>query len=81
MPTTRRASTAATEPKTHRSARSAAKKPARVASAPNPIPEFDAAAHYEEIAQVAYRNWLERAGSSEEDWRKAEMEVRAKYTR
>jgi hypothetical protein len=30
---------------------------------------------------VAYRNWLERAGSSEEDWRKAEMEVRAKYTR
>jgi hypothetical protein len=42
------------------------------------------AAHRKEIAQVAYRTWLERAdrpGSPEEDWAKAESEVRAKYTR
>jgi hypothetical protein len=51
---------------------------------PNPIPVFDAVAHQKEIAQVAYRMWLERAdrpGSPEEDWLKAEAEVRAKYTR
>ena len=45
---------------------------------------FDAVAHQKEIAQVAYRIWLERAdrpGSPEEDWLKAEAEVRAKYAR
>jgi hypothetical protein len=42
-------------------------------------PEFDAAAHHEEIAQVAHMNWLERAGSAEDDWLKAEVQVRAKY--
>ena len=49
-----------------------------------PVPEFDVAAHHEEIPKVAYRIWLERAycpGSPEEDWLKAESEVRAKYTR
>ena len=49
-----------------------------------PVPAFDAVAHQKEIAQVAYRIWLERAdrpGSPEEDWLKAEAEVRAKYTR
>jgi len=45
---------------------------------------FDPVAHQKEIAQVAYRIWLERAdrpGSPEEDWLKAEAEVRSKYTR
>jgi len=48
------------------------------------LPSFDAVAHQKEIAQVAYRIWLERAdrpGSPEEDWLKAEAEVRAKYSR
>jgi hypothetical protein len=81
MTRTRTAPTPPAEPKTHRSARPAVKKPVRVPAAPAPIPEFDAAAHREEIAQVAYRNWLERAAvSPEEDWRRAEIEVRAKYT-
>ena len=72
------------EPQPHLSVRTASKKLARVPSAPNPIPEFDADAHRKEIAQVAYRIWLERAdhpGSPEEDWLKAESEIRAKYTR
>ena len=54
------------------------------AAAAAPLPAFDAVAHQKEIAQVAYRIWLERAdrpGSPEEDWLKAEAEVRAKYTR
>ena len=77
MPTTRRASTVAKEPKTHRSAGTAGKKPARIPAAPAPIP--DAAALHNEIAQVAYRNWLQRAGSPEDDWLRAEIEVRARY--
>jgi hypothetical protein len=79
MPTTRTASTAATSSKTHRSARTAGKKP--VPSAPDSIAELDAGAIHKEIAQVAYRNWLERAGSAEQDWLKAEIEVRARYAR
>jgi len=47
---------------------------------PAPLPEFDAATHHQEIAQVAYRNWLERTGSPEEDWLKAEIEVREKWS-
>ena len=46
-------------------------------------PVFDPVAHQKEIAQVAYRMWLERAdrpGSPEDDWLKAEAEIRAKYT-
>jgi hypothetical protein len=70
-----------TEAKTHRSARTARKKPAGVSSAPAAIPEFDVAAHHQEIAEVAYRNWLERTASPEEDWLKAEIEVRARYAR
>jgi len=69
------------EPKTHRSARTSRKKPAGVTPAAAAKPEFDAAAHHPEIARLAYLNWLERVGSPEEDWRKAEIEVRAKYTR
>ena len=74
----------APEPQPHLSVRTASKKLAHAPSAPNLIPAFDAAAHRKEIAQVAYRIWLERAdrpGSPEEDWLKAESEVRTKYTR
>ena len=59
----------------------------RVRSAENPaalVSEFDVAAHHEEIAQVAYYNWLERAdgpGSPEQDWLKAEGEIQARYSR
>jgi Protein of unknown function (DUF2934) len=84
LPRTKTTPLPATDPNTHRSARSTRKKPARVASARSlsPSPEFDAAARREEIAEVAYRNWLARAngpGSPEEDWLKAEVDVRAKY--
>jgi Protein of unknown function (DUF2934) len=68
------------EPKAHRTPRRATNN----APAPAPIPVFDAVAHQKEIAQVAYRIWLERAdrpGSPEEDWLKAEAEVRAKHSR
>jgi hypothetical protein len=69
-------STKAAEPKAHRSPRRVPK------SAVAPILEYDPAAHQKEIAQVAYRIWLERAdrpGSPEDDWLKAEVEVRARY--
>ena len=78
MAVTRTATAKAAEPKTHRSPRRDPK------SAPAPILEYDAAAHQKEIAQVAYRMWLERAdrpGSPEDDWLKAETEVRARYVR
>jgi Protein of unknown function (DUF2934) len=78
MAITRTAPSTPAEPKAHRSPRRATK------SAQAPIPVFDPVAHQKEIAQVAYRIWLERAdrpGSPEEDWLKAEAEVRAKYTR
>jgi DUF2934 family protein len=82
MPKTRTAPAPIAEPKTHRSATT--RKTTRAVPAPPPIPEFDAAAHRKEIAQVAYRIWLERAdgpGSPEEDWLRAEAEVRARHTR
>lgn len=66
------------EPKAHRNPRRASQ------SALASIATFDPATHQKEIAQVAYRIWLERAdrpGSPEEDWLKAEAEVRAKHTR
>jgi Protein of unknown function (DUF2934) len=86
LPRTKTTPLPATDPNTHRSARSTRKKPVRVASALSlsPSPEFDADARREEIAEVAYRNWLARAngpGSPEEDWLKAEVDVRAKYAR
>jgi hypothetical protein len=78
MAVTRTAPSKAVEPKTHRS-------PRRVPKIPTPpILEYDPAAHQKEIAQVAYRMWLERAdrpGSPEDDWLKAEVEVRARYVR
>ena len=54
------------------------------APAPVPMPEFEVAAHHEEIARISYRNWLERAegpGSPEQDWLAAVSEVRTKYKR
>lgn len=78
MAVTRTAPSKSAEPKAHRSPRRVPK------TALAPILEYDAAAHQKEIAQVAYRIWLERAdrpGSPEDDWLKAEAEVRAKYTR
>ena len=68
------------KPKAHRSAHTTSKKPVDVPKM-NPVPEFDAAAHREEVAEAAYFNWLKRAGSPEEDWLQAEVEVRARYTR
>jgi hypothetical protein len=60
--------------------------PGRVtpSSPASPLSSFDAVKHQKEIAQVAYRIWLERGdrpGSPEEDWLNAEAEVRAKYSR
>jgi len=78
MAVTRTPLSKADEPKTHRNPRRVPK------SAPAPILEYDAAAHQKEIAQVAYRIWLERAdrpGSPEDDWLKADAEVRARYIR
>jgi hypothetical protein len=77
MAVTRTAAPKAAEPKTHRSPRRVPK------IAPAPTLEYDPAAHQKEIAQ-AYRIWLERAdrpGSPEDDWLKAEVEVRARYVR
>jgi hypothetical protein len=78
MAVTRTAPSKAAEPKTHRSPRRVPK------TASAPILEYDATAHQKEIAQVAYRIWLERAdrpGSPEADWLQAEAEVRARYVR
>lgn len=76
MAVTRTAPSKAAEPKAHRSPRRVSK------GAPAPVLEYDATGHQKEIAQVAYRIWLERAdrpGSPEDDWLKAEAEVRARY--
>ncbi|HTM11813.1 MAG TPA: DUF2934 domain-containing protein [Bryobacteraceae bacterium] len=76
MAVTRTAPSKAAEPKAHRSPRRVSK------SAPAPVLEYDATGQQKEIAQVAYRIWLERAdrpGSPEDDWLKAEAEVRARY--
>lgn len=78
MAVTRAVTSKAAEPKSHRSPRRVPK------IAPPPTLEYDPAAHQKEIAQVAYRIWLERAdrpGSPEDDWLKAEVEVRARYVR
>ena len=78
MAVTPTAPSKAAEPKAPRTPRRVTK------SAAAPILDFDPVAHQKEIAQVAYRIWLERAdrpGSPEEDWLKAEAEVRSKYTR
>ncbi|MDP8989297.1 MAG: DUF2934 domain-containing protein [Acidobacteriota bacterium] len=80
MAITRTAPSKHGEPKAQRSPRRATAPP----PAATATPSFDAVAHQKEIAQVAYRIWLERAdrpGSPEADWLKAEAEVRAKYAR
>ncbi len=81
MPRTRASRIPATEPKTHRSARTASEKRVRAPSPPDAIPEPANSPRHEEIAEVAYRNWLGRTdhGSPEEDWLKAEIEVHARY--
>ena len=79
MPKAQKAPAPSREPKTHRSARTAVRKPARAPLAPATIPEFDPTEHQAEIAETAYRIWRERIGSPEEDWRKAEIEVRSRY--
>jgi Protein of unknown function (DUF2934) len=84
MPRTRMVPAHASGLKTHRSVPTASKKSVRASSASAPSLEFDAAVYRKEIAQVAYRIWMERAdrpGSPEEDWLKADSEIRAKYTR
>jgi hypothetical protein len=78
MPRTQKLSAPETKSQAHRSARSASKKQIGIPK-PAPIPDFDATRHHDEIAEVAYPKWLERAGSPEEDWLKAESEVRARY--
>jgi hypothetical protein len=78
MAVTRIAPSKAVEPKTHRSPRRVPK------ISPAPTLEYDAATHQKEIAQVAYRIWLERSdrpGSPENDWLQAEAEVRSRYVR
>jgi hypothetical protein len=80
MAITRTAPSKPAEPKAQRTPRQADHS----APAAAPVTSFDAVAHQKEIAQVAYRIWLERAdraGSPEEDWLKAEAEVRVKHTR
>jgi hypothetical protein len=41
--------------------------------------EFNPAEYHEEIAVAAYLTWLEKGGSAEENWLKAEAEVRSRY--
>ena len=82
MAITRTAPAKPAEPKSQRTPRRAAKSAPE--AEPESTPFFDPAAHQKEIAQVAYRVWLERAdrpGSPEQDWLEAQAEVRAKYTR
>jgi hypothetical protein len=84
MPRNQTALSPVKETKAYRGIRAANKTPALARPAPAPVTEFDVATYRKEIAQLAYRIWLERAdrpGSPEADWAKAEGEVRAKYAR
>ena len=47
--------------------------------APIAAVEFSPAEHREEIAVAAYLTWLDQGGSEEENWLKAEAEVRGRY--
>ena len=79
----RTATAPAKEPEAGQNVQAASETPAQVPLAPALVSGFDVAVHREEIAQVAYRNWLERAdgpGSPEQDWLMAVSEIRAKYT-
>ena len=84
MPTVQKSLSTAKEPTKHR-ARAASKKPARVATsavAPIEVVQFDPSIRHDAIASLAFQKWLEREragapGSSEEDWMKAESEVRS----
>ena len=76
--------TSPAEPKTRRVAPVAERKrtPVRRKPAALASPEFEAGAHYEEIAHLAYLNWLGRGaseGNPEQDWFEAEQSIRAKY--
>lgn len=84
MPRNQTAPPPVKESEAYRGVRASNKTPARVDPASAPVTGFDVAAYRKEIAQVAYRIWLERAdrpGSPEADWAEAEGEVRAKYAR
>jgi hypothetical protein len=49
--------------------------------APVEVAEFNPAEHHDEIAVAAYLIWLSDAPRSpEENWLKAEQEVRARYS-
>ena len=84
MPTVRKSLSTAKEPAKHR-ARATGKKAANAAVpavAPIELVRFNSAVRYDEIAALAFQKWLERErtgapGSSEEDWMKAESELRA----
>jgi hypothetical protein len=70
------AATAAAKSKTHRPTRRVTSKKAPAAAL------FDPTEHHEEIAVAAYLAWLEQGDSphsSEENWLRAEAEVRGRY--
>jgi hypothetical protein len=82
MPRTTKALSPSVEPKTRRTAPSTERKrtPVRRKAL---VPEFDEAAHRDEIAEAAYLIWLQRGGapgSQVEDWCMAATTVREKYT-
>jgi hypothetical protein len=65
-----------TATKTHRAPRRVAKRSGAA------VLEFNPAEHQHEIAVAAYYCWLERGdapGSPEQDWLRAEAEVRSRY--
>lgn len=64
--------------KPHRASSGAPKK-AAVKKQTIVAPEFSPGDHHEEIAVAAYLTWLECGGCAEENWLKAEAEVRSRY--
>lgn len=65
--------------KPHRTTRRAAQTGSGVST----VADFNAAEHHHEIAVAAYLFWEQRGGapgSPEEDWSRAEAEVRARYS-
>jgi hypothetical protein len=52
-------------------------------SSPRAVAKFNPAEHHHEIALAAYHCWLERGdtpGSPEQDWMRAEAQVRSRYS-
>ena len=74
-------SAAIAEPKT-RTVTERKRTPVRRKPAVLAAPKFDSGAHYEEIAHLAYLNWINRGaevGTPEQDWFAAEQSIREKY--